>query len=102
MKAQNLANDKFQGMCLEGVEGHETIRFHDDLPQAVRKALQNSPFNICAACLQDTYWSNPPDQLSDVTENGRIERYLRIIAEMEAAIRAAPPPEPKPRPQRSF
>ena len=38
--------------CLTNDAGHVWIRYYDRLPPAVRRRLAESPFNICAACLE--------------------------------------------------
>lgn len=43
---------EIQVKCLIGNEGHVWIHEYDALPAVVRKRLRNSPFNLCAACLQ--------------------------------------------------
>lgn len=43
---------EIQVKCLIGDEGHVWIHCYDALPAAVRRRLRNSPFNLCAACLE--------------------------------------------------
>lgn len=71
------ANDKFQGLCLEQEEGagRRYMYLYDEFPPEVRKRLQQSPYNLCAACLnaKGAYHSGL--------------RGLIAIAEMERLIR---------------
>jgi hypothetical protein len=41
-----------QVKCLTNDEGHVWIGSYDELPSAVRQRLRESPFNLCAACLE--------------------------------------------------
>jgi hypothetical protein len=50
MKKQN--NEIDQVYCLTADQGHIWIHAYDSLPLLVRRRLRNSPFNICAACLE--------------------------------------------------
>ena len=41
-----------QVKCFISDEGHVWISSYDALPATVRRRLRNSPFNLCAACLE--------------------------------------------------
>jgi hypothetical protein len=41
-----------QVYCLTANAGHVWIHVYDTLPAPVRRRLRNSPFNLCAACLE--------------------------------------------------
>ena len=43
--------DGKQVRCLTADEGHVWIHAYDKLPPPVRKRLAESPFNLCAACM---------------------------------------------------
>ena len=43
--------DGKQVRCLTADEGHRWIHVYDGLPKPVRKRLAESPFNLCAACM---------------------------------------------------
>jgi hypothetical protein len=46
-------NDEIdQVFCMTADEGHVWIHVYDSLPLTVRRRLRNSPFNVCAACLE--------------------------------------------------
>jgi hypothetical protein len=47
------ASNKFQGLCLVAVEGYRLMEHYDYLPPMVRKRLQDSPFNLCPACVME-------------------------------------------------
>jgi hypothetical protein len=54
----SVDRDKFQGICLESVEGWKTIEYYDILPPLVKKRIQSSFINICCVCiLERTFWS---------------------------------------------
>lgn len=49
-----VANDKFQGLCLEGSDGSCWMNeYYDNFPPSARDRLKASQFNICAACIKD-------------------------------------------------
>ena len=52
MLGQRLTDpDARQVKCLTADAGHVWMPSYDRLPPVVRRRLANSPFNICAACM---------------------------------------------------
>lgn len=45
------ASDKFQGLCLQSMEGWQLMGDYDQMPRQIRERLSNSAFNICPACV---------------------------------------------------
>lgn len=50
--AKEERSDRFQGLCLMSSSGSEHMRDYDALPEPIRKRLQQSPFNLCPACVR--------------------------------------------------
>lgn len=48
-----MERKKFQGVCLVATEGHRWMSYYDKFPPDVRKRLQSSTFNLCAACVTE-------------------------------------------------
>ena len=47
-------HNEFQGVCYQSSSGSRFMKScFDTLPYAVRNALANSPYNICAACFME-------------------------------------------------
>ena len=59
-----------QTHCLIGLSGHLHMGVYDELPDKVRERLRTSPFNLCAACVNE----------------GRSD-YMRTIERMEKELR---------------
>jgi hypothetical protein len=53
-KGKSMSNNEteIQVKCLIGDEGHVWIHHYDALPVVARQRLRDSPFNLCAACLE--------------------------------------------------
>lgn len=79
------ASDRFQGLCLQSCPGSEFMVNYDHLPPQVRARSSSSPFNLCAACIEDI-----AARLAD-TDNVRwhpqSRHYLAAIESMENMIR---------------
>lgn len=43
---------KPQSVCFQGTDGWKFMCTFDKLPEDIRRRVRNSPFNLCAACLQ--------------------------------------------------
>jgi hypothetical protein len=73
-----------QVYCLTADAGHVWIHTYDTLPVAVRRRLRNSPFNVCAACLEAFVLP----KLRIKHPNWSREKLLLVgIEEMEAEVR---------------
>jgi hypothetical protein len=62
---------KLQGLCLLSEPTHNYMNYYDKLPEHAQKALQQSPFNLCAACV---YYHGTGDYMEIIK---RMERKLR-------------------------
>lgn len=63
---------RFQGLCLMQEEGWMHMDAYDDLPPDIRQRLRDSPFNLCAACVNCGHRDDMEDQIC------HMERLLRI------------------------
>jgi hypothetical protein len=70
-----------QVKCLTGDDGHVWIGSYDRLPPKVRQRLRNSPFNLCAACLEAFFLPKVPPGYS------REQALFAAIEDMEAQVR---------------
>lgn len=72
---------KFQGKCFYSTNGHQWMtRFFDELDQAIRKRLSQSPYNLCTACVIDIAVRK--------LEFPEPSAYIKAIEEMEQQIAA--------------
>lgn len=76
-----INNDRFQGMCLQSVEGRDLMNSFDQLPPLARNRLRQSPFNICPACVNDAV--NERGRFHDITPSD----YEEVISSFENQIR---------------
>jgi hypothetical protein len=42
---------RFQGLCIVNEEGWKCMKSYDFMSTKVKQRLQDSPFNICVACI---------------------------------------------------
>jgi hypothetical protein len=73
-----------QVKCLINDEGHVWIHCYDALPATVRQRLRNSPFNLCAACLEMVV---VPKVKRKYPSLSREQQLLIAIKVMEAEVR---------------
>jgi hypothetical protein len=73
-----------QVKCLTNDEGHVWIRNYDELPPAVRQRLRESPYNLCAACLEAFVLPEVHRRHPGYT---RLKALLSAIELMEAEVR---------------
>lgn len=78
------ASDRFQGLCLESLKGHEFMDVYDAMPVSIREIFKASSFNICPACLQDQ-----ANKIADgEMDNYPTEKHYRMaLSEIEQMIR---------------
>ena len=74
------ATDSFQGLCLVSSEGFLHMDEYDQLRPEVRKRLRESPYNLCAACVNDAAEKFPDNN------SGELD-YITAISSMEQQIR---------------
>jgi hypothetical protein len=68
-----------QVKCLTADEGHVWMPSYDVLPPAVRRRLAQSPFNICAACMNG--------EAHRAASKPTVEVYFAVIEQIEKALR---------------
>jgi hypothetical protein len=87
--ARMQANERFQGLCLvsDRDAGVKYISICDTLPKAVRERLHNSPFNLCAACLEDIARRMANPHGTPYVNLPNIEEYMQTIDIMEQQVR---------------
>lgn len=79
---------KFQGLCLVSSEGWANMRTsYDKLPAHIRLMLQNSPFNLCAACVEENRATAESMGLDRSDLSGNPDYFAQTIALMEEQIR---------------
>ena len=71
---KSTASDKFQGLCLQAMNGCQTISSFDGLPSEIREIVRNSSFNLCPACLLDMAGGQKGDIRSAI---GQMEHLIR-------------------------
>ena len=81
---------RFQGKCLQGLEGSKFMSDFDRLPATVRSRLASSDFNLCAVCVQEIAseiaarkWERDQKE----RERRRVAFLCEAIEEMEEQIR---------------
>lgn len=77
-------SDKFQGLCLESMQGKDLIGNYDIMPPQIRELVCNSNFNICPACLCDMAIEFANKRLEHYPTP---EDYKRALEQMESMIR---------------
>lgn len=73
-----------QVKCLTSDEGHLWIDSFDHMPAIVRDRLRNSPFNLCAACLETFVL---PEVVRKYPRLTRDHQLLIAVKVMEAQVR---------------
>jgi hypothetical protein len=68
-----------QVKCLTSDEGHVWMPNYDKLPPAVRRRLAESPFNVCAACMDI--------EAHRIAQRPSLNTYLAVIEAIEEKLR---------------
>lgn len=82
---ERRTEEQIPGSCLENTAGHQWMPKYDKFPPSVRKRLQESPFNLCAACVAMYAKNGTPGARPSESD------YHRAIGWMEEALRASSP-----------
>jgi hypothetical protein len=79
-------DDENQTKCYTGNHGWEYMEdCYDTFPPAVRRRLRNSPYNLCAGCLEAFFYPKVQRAHPRWTDE---QAYLRAIAVMEYKVQA--------------
>lgn len=72
---------RFQGNCLQSMEGSKFMKYYDNYPPEVKSRLRESPYNLCVACVDDLAWESG-------MRGSQKECMIKAIEMMEDMIRA--------------